>query len=117
MKTTARTPGWVYSLALAAVPWLSVLLFWAEHVDALRWVARGMDVFSLVCLVPPMLFWDAIGLIHWNVLGGNPKLLDSEFLAVLVYSLSSSVLFFAVGECVRGLWRLARRLFTVAPRP
>lgn len=58
-----------------------------------------LEPLCLALVIAPLLAYDALGIIHFNVLGGA-----STFIASFVYVLTTAVGFFVIGKLI-DLWR------------
>ncbi len=89
----------VLPFTLAALPFALCLLLAFTTVLGLDILSNLLEPVCLALVIVPVLAYDAIGLIHFSVLGGT-----STFLAGFVYVLTTAVAFFAVGALI-DLWR------------
>jgi hypothetical protein len=92
-------------LALAALPFLALalnVLCRSEPLSSLRPLSEAM---TIAFFLAPLLFFDWIGAIAWNLLAGDPRLFGSAWAANAVYALSSSLLLFFAGKLLLRLWR------------
>jgi len=93
-------------LVLAALPWLTLalnILCQSAALSALRPLAEAL---TIAFFLGPLLFFDWIGAIRWNLLAGDPQLFGSAWVADAVYAVSSSVVLFLIGKLVLMLFRL-----------
>jgi hypothetical protein len=101
--TVSRLP-----LFLAAVPWLALALDVFCQSPALASLRPLAEALSIAFLLAPLLFFDWIGAIRWNLFAGDPRLFGSAWAADAVYALSSSLLLLIVGRLFLALFRLRR---------
>jgi hypothetical protein len=101
--TASRLP-----LFLAGLPWLTlafnIFCQWAA-LTSLRPVAEAL---SIAFFLAPLLFFDWIGVIRWNLFAGDSQLFGSVWAADAVYALSSSLVVFLIGRLFLTLFRLCR---------
>src|SRR5215469_14989709 len=93
---------------LAALPWLTLALNAVCQSNALSSLRPLSEVLTISFFLAPMLFFDWIGAIRWNLLAGDPRLFGSAWAANAIYALSSSILLFAAGKLLWARWRLSR---------
>ncbi len=106
----AQTPALqAVPLGAAALPVLAWALERLAEFSVFSALRPFCDWLTLVFFVGPMLFYDAVGLIRFNVLSSRPpELAGSAILAQLIYVSTSSLLLFAVASAavaVVGRWR------------
>lgn len=82
---------------LAAVPPAAWLLARLATLSAFDWLRPVTDLLVLICFLVPVLVYDFLGLVRFNVLGARTPHLGAE----LLYVVTSSALFFALGLLLR----------------
>jgi hypothetical protein len=93
---------------LAALPWLALVfnvICQAAAFSSLRPLAEAL---AIAFFLAPLLFFDWIGVIRWNLFAGDPRLFGSAWAANAVYALSSSLVLFVAGKLLLKLSRLWR---------
>src|SRR5215472_12103566 len=95
-------------LFLAALPWLALGLNIVCQSATLAPLRPLAEALSIAFFLAPLLFFDWIGAIRWNLLAGDPRLFGSAWAANAIYALSSSILLFAAGKLLLSFWRLWR---------
>jgi hypothetical protein len=65
-----------------------------------------LEALTIAFFLAPLLFFDWIGAIRWNLLAGDPRLFGSAWAADAVYALSSSLVLFLISKLVVALFRL-----------
>ena len=95
-------------LFLAALPWLALALIVISQSAAFSSLRPLAEVLFLAFFFTPLVFFDWIGAIRWNLFAGDPQLFGSVWAADAVYALSSSLVLFAAGELFLMLFRLRR---------
>ena len=98
--TASRLP-----LFLAALPWLALALNIGCQSAALTSLRPLAEALTIAFFLAPLLFFDWIGAIRWNLLAGDPQLFGSAWAADAVYALSSSLVLFLIGKLVGTLFR------------
>ena len=86
-------------ITLAAFPVVLFLLWGCTTVLGLDILSDLLEPLCLALVIVPVLLYDAIGLIRFNVLGGS-----GTFFASLVYVLTTAVGFFVLGKIIDA-WR------------
>lgn len=89
----------VLPITLAACPVVLFLLWGCTTVLGLDILSDLLEPLCLALVIVPVLLYDAIGLIRFNVLGGSGTLFAS-----LVYVLTTAVTFFVIGKIIDA-WR------------
>ena len=93
------------SLILAALPWLTIGLNVICQLDALSSLRPLSEALTIAFFLAPLLFFDWIGAIRWNLFAGDPRLFGSAWAADAVYALSSSLVLFVAGKLMlKLLW-------------
>jgi hypothetical protein len=95
-------------LFLAALPWLAFVLNFFCQSTALSSLRPLAEALSISFFLAPLLFFDWIGAIRWNLFAGDPELFGSAWAADAVYALSSSLVLFVAGRLFLALVRLRR---------
>jgi hypothetical protein len=85
-------------LILAVLPMLVLLLEAVARLDAFAGLRNVAEALGAFFFLGPILFFDWIGLIRFNILGGDPKLLGSFWAAEATYALSCSLVLFIAGK-------------------
>lgn len=93
----------VLPFTLGAFPFALCLLLACTTVLGLDILSDLLEPLCLALVILPVLAYDAIGLIHFSVLGGT-----SSFIASFVYVLTTAVAFFLIGTLI-DLWRRTKR--------
>src|SRR5258707_12861681 len=78
-------------LILAALPMLVLLLRAVSTLDAFAGLRNTAGFLGIFFFLGPVLFFDWIGLIRFNILGGDPKFFASFWAADATYALSCSL--------------------------
>ena len=91
--TASRLP-----LFLAALPWLTLVLNICCQSAALTSLRPLAEALSMAFFLAPLLLFDWIGAIRWNLFAGDPQLLGSAWAAEAVYALSSSLVLLLIGK-------------------
>jgi hypothetical protein len=87
-------------LFLALVPFLVWALNALARLSAFDWLRGISDSLSIFFFVGPVLFWNWMGLIPFNILGGTSTLWGFTWLPDLIYALSSSIILYIAGKLV-----------------
>ena len=101
--TASRLP-----LSLAALPWLALAINIFCQSAALTSLRPLAEALTIAFFLAPLLFFDWIGAIRWNLFAGDPQLFGSAWAADAVYALSSSLVLFVAGRLFLALFRLRR---------
>jgi hypothetical protein len=88
----------VLPLSLAALPIFVLLLGEVSTLDAFAGLRNVAELLQIIFFLGPILFFDWIGLIRFNILGGDPKLFGSFWAAEATYALSCSLVLFIAGK-------------------
>jgi hypothetical protein len=99
--TASRLP-----LLLAALPWLTLALNTFCQSTALASLRPLAEALSTAFFLAPLLFFDWIGAIRWNLFAGDPQFLGSAWAAEAVYALSSSLVLLLIGKLPLTLFRV-----------
>lgn len=91
---------------LAALPFLTLVLNLIGQSEAFSSLRPLSEALTIAFFVPPLLFYDWIGAIPWNLFAGDPRLFGSAWAADAVYVLSSSLVLFLIGKLLLTLFRL-----------
>jgi hypothetical protein len=87
-------------LLLASVPLFVFALVAISQAQIFDWLRGTADCLETLFFLGPVLFYDWIGLIHFNILGGTPELWGSFWLAEALYAASSSFILFWAGKLI-----------------
>ena len=101
--TASRLP-----IFLAVLPWLTLVLNMCCQYPALASLRPLAEALSIAFFLAPLLFFDWIGAIRWNLFAGDPRLFGSTWAADAVYALSSSLVLFVAGKLLLAFFRLRR---------
>jgi hypothetical protein len=93
-------------LFLAALPWLALALNFLCESAALSSLRPLAEALTIAFFLAPLLFFDWIGVIRWNLFAGDPRLFGSALAADAVYALSTSVVLFLIGKLFLTLFRV-----------
>jgi hypothetical protein len=88
----------VLPLILAALPMFVLLLGEVSRLDAFAGLRNVAELLHVIFFLGPILFFDWIGLIRFNILGGDPKFFGSFWAAEATYALSCSLVLFIAGK-------------------
>jgi membrane protein implicated in regulation of membrane protease activity len=93
-------------IVLATIPVLVRLLAAVSTLQLFDWLRNVADILLVTFFIGPALFFDWIGLIRFNVLGGTPTLFGSPWAAEVTYIASSSLVLYLVGILALKLLRV-----------
>jgi hypothetical protein len=99
--TSRRLP-----LFLAGLPWLTLAFNFLCQSAALSSLRSLAEPLTIAFFLAPLLFFDWIGAIRWNLFAGDPRLFGSALAADAVYALSSSMVLFLIGKLFLTLFRV-----------
>jgi hypothetical protein len=87
-------------LILAVLPMLVLLLGAVSTLDTFAGLRNTAEFLDIIFFLGPILFFDWIGLIRFNILGGDPELFGSVWAAEATYALSCSLVLFIAGKLI-----------------
>src|SRR5258708_35029663 len=85
---------------LAAAPFFGMAIDGSSKAQAFDWLRNTAELLDIAFFLGPILFYNWIGLISCNFLGGTPELWGSFWLAEAVYAATSSLVLFGAGKLV-----------------
>ena len=93
---------------LAALPFLTLVLNLIGQSRAFSSLRPLSEALTIAFFLPPLLFYDWIGVIRWYLFAGGPRLFGTEWAADAVYALSSSLVLFLIGKLALRISRFRR---------